>query len=179
MTYTRVRNQQLSITFKPLSVSSDILFSHSKEIFIDIENLLKEKYPNEFTLKSQEKVGIDFFTKKLMYGENFTFVKYGDGEIICMIGGTGKNCDDHPYSKKLGKLLEESFVKLLRNYNDVYLAEWVDNLVKTRESYINANNLIPKFADYECFLTLDENMHDDKLLKFYKLLKNSRKKKYL
>ena len=49
MTYTRVRNQQLSITFKPLSVSSDILFSNSKEIFIDIENLLKEKYPNEFS----------------------------------------------------------------------------------------------------------------------------------
>ena len=74
------------------------------------------------------------------------------------------------------KLFEESFVKLLRNYNDVYLAEWVDNLVKTRESYINANNLIPKFADYECFLTLDENMNDNKLLKFYKLLKNSKKK---
>ena len=39
-----------------------------------------------------------------------------------MIGGTGKNCDDHPYSKKLGSLLEQSFVKLLRNYDDVYLA---------------------------------------------------------
>ena len=177
MTYTRVRNQQLSITFKPLSVSSDILFSHSKELFEDIENLLKKKYPNEFILKSQEKVGVDFFSKKLMYGENFTFVKYGDGEIICMIGGTGKNCDDHPYSKKLGKLLEESFVKLLRNYDDVYLAEWVDNLVKTRESYVNVNNLKPKFADYECFLTLEENMCDNKLLKFYELLKSSKRKK--
>ena len=31
-----------------------------------------------------------------------------------MIGGTGTNCDDHPYSEKLGKLLEKSFVKLLR-----------------------------------------------------------------
>ena len=53
--------------------------------------------------------------------------------------------------------------------DDVYLAEWVDNLVKTRESYLNANSLNPKFADYECFLTLDENMSDNKLLKFYKL----------
>ena len=177
MTYTRVRNQQLSITFKPVSPSSDTLFSHSKELFKDIESLLKEKYPNEFYIKSQEKVGIDFFTKKLIYGENFTFVKYGDGEIICMIGGTGRNCDDHPYSEKLGKLLEKSFVKLLRNYDDVYLAEWVDNLVKTRESYVNVNNLIPKFADYECFLTLEENMNDDKLLKFYEILKNSKRKK--
>ncbi len=177
MTYTRVRNQQLSITFKPVSPSSDTLFSHSKELFKDIESLLKEKYPNEFYIKSQEKVGIDFFTKKLIYGENFTFVKYGDGEIICMIGGTGTNCDDHPYSEKLGKLLEKSFVKLLRNYDDVYLAEWVDNLVKTRESYVNVNSLNPKFADYECFLTLEENMHDDKLLKFYEILKNSKRKK--
>ena len=177
MTYTRVRNQQLSITFKPVSPSSDTLFSHSKELFKDIESLLKEKYPNEFYIKSQEKVGIDFFTKKLLYGENFTFVKYGDGEIICMIGGTGTNCDDHPYSEKLGKLLEKSFVKLLRNYDDVYLAEWVDNLVKTRESYVNVNSLNPKFADYECFLTLEENMHDDKLLKFYEILKNSKRKK--
>ena len=114
-----------------------------------------------------------------MYGENFTFVKYGDGEIICMIGGTGKNCDDHPYSKKLGSLLERSFVKLLRYYDDVYLADWVDNLVKTRESYVNTNNLNPKFADYECFLTLDENLNDNKLVKFYKLIKNSKRKKYL
>ena len=66
---------------------------------------------------------------------------------------------------------------MLRNYDDVYLAEWVDNLVKTRESYVNVNNLNPKFADYECFLTLEENMHDDKLLKFYEILKNSKKKK--
>ena len=96
-----------------------------------------------------------------------------------MIGGTGRNCDDHPYSEKLGKLLEKSFVKLLRNYDDVYLAEWVDNLVKTRESYVNVNSLNPKFADYECFLTLEENMHDDKLLKFYEILKNSKRKKFL
>ena len=76
-----------------------------------------------------------------------------------------------PTPKKLGSLLEQSFVKLLRNYNDVYLAEWVDNLVKTRESYVNTNKLNPKFADYECFLTLDENMNDKKLVKFYQLIK--------
>ena len=55
-------------------MSSDILFSHSKEIFIDIENLLKEKYPNEFTLKSQEKVGIDFL-QKINVWRKFYFCK--------------------------------------------------------------------------------------------------------
>ena len=43
---------------------------------------------------------------------------------------------------------------------------------------MNVNSLNPKFADYECFLTLEENMHDDKLLKFYEILKNSKEKSF-
>ena len=176
MTYTRMRNQELSIKIKPTNSASNILYEPDF-IFKDVKQYLEKKYPNELLIDSQEKVGIDFFTKKMLNNENFTFVKYGDGEILCMIGGKGKNCDQHPYSEKLKKELEKSFVKLLRFYDDVYLAEWVDNLVKTRESYINVNGLKPKFADYECFLTLKENLNDKKLLNFYTLLKNTKRKK--
>ena len=35
----------------------------------------------------------------------------------------------------------------------------------------------PKFADYECFLTLKENLSDKKLLNFYTLIKNTKRKK--
>ena len=176
MTYTRMRNQELSIKIKPTNSASNILYEPDF-IFKDVKQYLEKKYPNELLIDSQEKVGIDFFTKKMLNNENFTFVKYGDGEILCMIGGKGENCDQHPYSEKLKKELEKSFVKLLRFYDDVYLAEWVDNLVKTRESYINVNGLKPKFADYECFLTLKENLNDKKLFNFYKLLKNTKRKK--
>ena len=176
MTYTRMRNQELSIKIKPTNSSSNILYE-PEFIFRDVKQYLEKKYPNELLIDSQEKAGIDFFTKKILNNENFTFVKYGDGEILCMIGGVGENCDHHPYSEKLGKELEKSFVKLLKLYDDVYLAEWVDNLVKTRESYINVNGLKPKFADYECFLTLKENLNDKKLLNFYTLIKNKKRKK--
>ena len=176
MTYTRMRNQELSIKIKPINSTSNILYEPNF-IFKDVKQYLEKKYPNELLIDSQEKVGIDFFTKKMLNNENFTFVKYGDGEILCMIGGKGENCDHHPYSEKLRRELEKSFVKLLRFYDDVYLAEWVDNLVKTRESYINVNGLKPKFADYECFLTLKENLNDKKLLNFYTLLKNTKRKK--
>tara|TARA_B100001559_G_scaffold201706_1_gene168834 strand:- start:438 stop:1358 length:921 start_codon:yes stop_codon:yes gene_type:complete len=176
MTYTRMRNQELSIKIKPTNSASNILYEPDF-IFKDVKQYLEKKYPNELLIDSQEKVGIDFFTKKMLNNENFTFVKYGDGEILCMIGGKGENCDHHPYSEKLKKELEKSFVKLLRFYDDVYLAEWVDNLVKTRESYINVNGLKPKFADYECFLTLKENLNDKKLLNFYTLLKKTKRKK--
>ena len=176
MTYTRMRNQELSIKLKPSTSSSNIMY-YPELVYNDVKKFIEEKYANEFLVDFQEKVGIDFFTKKILYNENFTFVKYGDGEIMCMIGGQGENCDNHPYTEKLGKLLEISFVKLLRDYNDVYLAEWVDNLVKTRESYVNVNKLKPKFADYECFLTLEENLNDKKLVNFYKLIKSSKRKK--
>ena len=176
MTYTRMRNQELSIKIKPTNSSSNILYE-PEFIFRDVKQYLEKKYPNELLIDSQQKAGIDFFTKKILNNENFTFVKYGDGEILCMIGGVGENCDHHPYSEKLGKELEKSFVKLLKLYDDVYLAEWVDNLVKTRESYINVNGLKPKFADYECFLTLKENLNDKKLLNFYTLIKNTKRKK--
>ena len=176
MTYTRMRNQELSIKIKPINSASNILYEPDF-IFKDVKQYLEKKYPHELLIDSQEKVGIDFFTKKMLNNENFTFVKYGDGEILCMIGGKGENCDHHPYSEKLKKELEKSFVKLLRFYDDVYLAEWVDNLVKTRESYINVNGLKPKFADYECFLTLKENLNDKKLLNFYTLLKKTKRKK--
>jgi len=176
MTYTRMRNQELSIKIKPINSASNILYEPDF-IFKDVKQYLEKKYPHELLIDSQEKVGIDFFTKKMLNNENFTFVKYGDGEILCMIGGKGENCDHHPYSEKLKKELEKSFVKLLRLYDDVYLAEWVDNLVKTRESYVNVNGLKPKFADYECFLTLKENLSDKKLLNFYTLLKKTKRKK--
>jgi len=94
-----------------------------------------------------------------------------------MIGGRGENCDYHPYTEELSKLLTMSFIKLFRDHNDVFLAEWDDNLIKTREQFIEVNNLWPIYADYECFLSLESNIKNDKLLNFYKLLKNSDRKK--
>ena len=44
-------------------------------------------------------------------------------------------------------------------------------------TFDNVNGLKPKFADYECFLTLKENLSDKKLLNFYKLIKNTKRKK--
>ena len=132
MSYFRTRNQEISIKIRPTEASSDILFNRSEDLYKEITSFLMQKYPEKFNTFLQEKVGIDFFTKKILFNENFSFVKFGDGELICMIGAIGKNCDHHPYSKRLGRLLEESFVNLLRLYNNTYLAEWIDNLVKTR-----------------------------------------------
>ncbi len=52
------------------------------------------------------------FTQKVDFGDPFTFVKFGDGEFICMSGKWGRrgaNTDHDPYDVKKGKLLEEAY----------------------------------------------------------------------
>jgi len=65
----------------------------------------------------------DEYLKKIKNNENFTFVKRGDGELACMNGETGANCDNHPYSEELGKALKESF-EFLKDKADI--VEWDD-----------------------------------------------------
>ena len=146
-------NQEINLKITSKNPNKNVLFNKSDEFINEIINAINKKHPDSFEFETTQKVGIDFFTKRMEKNENFSFVKYGDGEILCMIGAKGKNCDDHPYSKKLGKLLEESFVNLFRFHDDLYLADWTYNLRNIRDSYISINGLNPKFAEYECFLT--------------------------
>ena len=76
MTYRRIRNQELSIKIKPTNSSSNILYEPDF-IFNDVKQYLEKKYPNELLIDSQEKVGIDFFTKKMLNNENVSI--FGDG----------------------------------------------------------------------------------------------------
>lgn len=39
----------------------------------------------------------------------FVFIKKGDGELACMNGEKGSNCDRHPYTEKLAEDLKKSF----------------------------------------------------------------------
>lgn len=66
---------------------------------------------------------ISDFTKALKSGKNFTFVKLGDGEEICMRGESGQNCDGTEYSLKLGKKLKDSFTYLA---GKARVAHWCD-----------------------------------------------------
>ncbi len=51
----------------------------------------------------------NWLTRMIETRENFTFVKRGDGEELCMGGAKGANCDGHPYSEELGRKLKEAF----------------------------------------------------------------------
>ena len=172
----RVFNQEMKFLIKPNEKNKIFFMQNDKSIEERILKLLKDEFKDVLEVSSQMKFGIEYFSEKFKKNENFTFVKYGDGELLCMLGAKGENCDFHPYTPRLGELLKESFGKLLK-FNDVYLADWKDNLIDVRDMFIKSNKLSPKFADYDCFLTVHENIKDSKLINFYKLVKDSKRKK--
>jgi hypothetical protein len=52
----------------------------------------------------------DEMIDKIKNCENFSFARYGDGELNCMIGKQGANCDGHQYFDDLGKALAKAFL---------------------------------------------------------------------
>jgi hypothetical protein len=48
---------------------------------------------------------------KLQSNKAFKFARYGDGEIYCMNGKQGHNCDNHIYFPDLGKALKQTITE--------------------------------------------------------------------
>lgn len=52
----------------------------------------------------------DELISNLKEGTNFSFSRFGDGELACMFGKTGANCDGHTYFPDLGKALFNTWI---------------------------------------------------------------------
>lgn len=74
---------------------------------------------------------------KLKSNENFTFARYGDGEINAVLGVTGKNTDGHNYYKDMGVRLRD----IIKSKPDYVMG--LQNLVQhLRKDDINFKELI-------------------------------------
>lgn len=129
---------------------------------------------------------IQNFIDKIRNNENFSFIKIGDGEIDCMIGRQGANCDSHPYSLELGEKLKESFIELSKK--DVLFGDWfasnpprnhrdIEN-INFYNNFINTNGLkVNLIRPFEILLTGWGNLSNNQLLEFYSEIKKSNRKK--
>lgn len=87
---------------------------------------------------------LDVYAKKIKENTNFTFIKRGDGELACMAGEVGANCDAHPYSPELGTKLTESF-EFLKDKADI--VEWNDQA--TYNTFLHRkDNDLEKLRDF-------------------------------
>ncbi len=62
--------------------------------------------------------------------KNFSVVRFNDGELQCANEVQGENCDGHPYSSELGKLLKES-LDFFMSQDNVYLTDPIGGVAKT------------------------------------------------
>jgi hypothetical protein len=90
-------------------------------------------------------------------GINFSFIKRGDGEELCMNGAVGANCDGHAYSAGLGLALSEAYSYFSTNEN-IQIVLFDDQRI------------------YNSLLHRPENMGPD-LYTFYHTIKTSPRKK--
>ena len=107
------------------------------------------------------------FTDMIRDGKNFSFIKLGDGEINCMNGKEGKNCDHHPYSKELADALKESYT-YLTNLPDTYIPTWIEPIEKESPIKVKGNVTGNIF--------LHDSISQGKY-QFYETIKNSKRKK--
>jgi hypothetical protein len=126
---------------------------------------------------------LDGWTDKINKLDNFSFVKFGDGEFFCMMGENGGNCDFHPYSEDLGKKLFDAWY-FFNSLNNIYIAEWANHkpgmtsVTKSEKFQYELMDKTPKinvkFVNFEILLqnTLSQNKFD-----FLKSVKYSERKK--
>jgi hypothetical protein len=130
---------------------------------------------------------LKMYSDKIEKKENFTHVKYGDGEIICMARRGGKNCDQHDLSLDLGNKLIESLVYLSQNPY-VYFPDWYfsnppinindDINLSFFNSLKNHYNLkLNSIQPFELIMMGWGNMEYDFLFKFLQKIKKSERKK--
>ena len=109
------------------------------------------------------------FKKMIENSENFSFIKQGDGEIFCMRGDIGSNCDGHPYSTELGDALIDAFT-FLNTLPNSYITKWND---------YDLESPVPSKGNVDGDTFLHNDISQDKF-DFFKTLKfTNRKKVYI
>jgi hypothetical protein len=81
------------------------------------------------TENSREPLTLESLTSWIKTGTNFIFEKRGDGELDCLKGKQGKNCDGQSYTPELKAALASAYAgleNLSKVYPRCFIVEWGD-----------------------------------------------------
>lgn len=114
---------------------------------------------------------------KINKNEQIIFVKYGDGEINCMLGHQGENCDGDPYIPILGNGLIQS-LEFYSIHPNAYIGRWhnpelLDNIIQKLKFPT------PKFTDYHIVINDDEFNKDNSMYNLVESIQKTKKKKII
>lgn len=122
------------------------------------------------------------FCGKITQNENFTIIKYGDFlEMMFTENEFRHNCDGSHYFNDLKQKIKESYIFFLLNKNS-YICKWEEPMYVEDTldlEYSNYYKFYQKFLYFNIIIhKLDSNGEfDNKMVMFYKTIKNSPRKK--
>lgn len=130
---------------------------------------------------------LSLYKEMIKNNTNFSHVKIGDGEIICMKKIYMQNCDGHILSPELGDKIKNSILDLSK-LDNIYFPDWFysnppsnNNDIQLKyffEEFIKENSLNINFIKpFELIMMGWGNMEFDYLLNFYKVIKESNRNK--
>lgn len=123
-------------------------------------------------------IELEEFSDNIRNNVNFSFTKVGDGEMMCIRGDNGANCDGQSYSKKLGESLLWAYRSMSQN-KDVILAVQSDpryRLIDVENRVFSGLTPCFNYWTYDILLNRVGEMSDRRLY-FYKTIKYSDRKK--
>jgi hypothetical protein len=123
---------------------------------------------------------IEIFKNKLLKEEHFVFTKFGDGEIICMLGlykDGDTNCDYQKYSKNLAEKLWDA-AKYYSKKENIFIGEWNDVFGQSFKDEISRKGIRFQYVPYDSILHIEKD-NISEVVEFYKMLKSKQKKIYV
>jgi hypothetical protein len=118
--------------------------------------------------------------ERLKQNQQIIFVKYGDGEISCMIGVQGCNCDNDSYTPNLRIGLIKSFLFFFGHPN-AYIGKWEapgkEFLQFILENYVGGQQ--PKWVDYHFVMNDDKAFSNPNMYTFLETVQMLPRKKIL
>lgn len=117
------------------------------------------------------------FVEKIKVNDNFSYIRFGDAELMCMSGTyKGHTKDKHDYSKELSQDLNTAFLSLC-NRPDTYMGKWdTDHNTHILLRIIERESIQKKFVGFHLLDSDKININEHQYL-FYKTIKESKRKK--
>jgi hypothetical protein len=112
---------------------------------------------------------IELITNHINKKEPCIFAKYGDGEYLASLGATGANCDNTPYTSKLQKAMNESFIYISQQKNS-YLGQYNGSTFTHWDTF---TSLPKKWANYHLFIFYGKSDFSNEKRELYKAIKYS------
>lgn len=127
------------------------------------------------TSEDEESDTLDELSLHIKLGWNFSIASMGDGEMECMLGKKGENCDHQSYGERLAEALRESY-KFMGTLPNVEISRWKLPGFESKIEHFEKELGVKCTADHDLFANRVGEITGEHY-NFWKTIKESKRRK--